>query len=282
VCACASVRACASLRAYARLCADVDDTIVVYAGGWADGRLPNATASSSVWSSTDGATWECVTTAAPWDPREAAAGVVFKGEMWIMGGTRQYYYSNNSHDLRNDVWHSKDGKEWVQATPSAQWSPRAYHNAVVLGDSIYVFGGGNYQTSGEYGKAHKGGFVVNDVWKSTDGVHWTQCVEHAPWAGRIWQGAVVFRGEMWVMGGTVDTRTPPVPGAEPVWANTNDVWHSADGIHWVQDTSPGIWTPRHAFGVYAWRDAIWMAAGNDWNNRTDGILNELWKLQPNE
>jgi N-acetylneuraminic acid mutarotase len=63
--------------------------------------------------------------------------------MWILGGTENYYFGDEK-SLKNDVWYSADGKEWELATQNAPWSPRAYHQAVVLNDKIYVLGGGNY------------------------------------------------------------------------------------------------------------------------------------------
>ena len=81
--------------------------------------------------------------------------------MWLLGGTENYYFGDNS-SLKNDVWYSEDGKTWTLATADAGWSPRAYHQAAVLNDRIYVFGGGNYVPKYE---------AYNDVWSSSDGVH---------------------------------------------------------------------------------------------------------------
>ena len=47
-------------------------------GGWYNGRLPGHSASSEVWSSTDGVEWKQDTSAAGWSPRIAAAAVVFQ------------------------------------------------------------------------------------------------------------------------------------------------------------------------------------------------------------
>ena len=40
------------------------------------------------------------------------------------------------------------------------------------------------QTAGGLGQNESatGFFTMNDVWRSRDGVEWTRCVEHAPWA----------------------------------------------------------------------------------------------------
>jgi hypothetical protein len=160
-------------------------------GGWYNGRLAGHSASNAVWASGDGLQWKQVAGHAGWSPRLAAAIVEFKGRMWILGGTEDYYFGDR-HSLKNDVWSSADGRTWTQATANAGWAPRAYHQAVVHAGKIWVFGGGNYVP--EYQ-------AYNDVWSSSDGVNWTQVTPNAPWSPRLWFGAVTYRGLMWVMGG---------------------------------------------------------------------------------
>ena len=164
-------------------------------GGWRDGRLPNATASSAVWSSEDGAAWELDTARAGWAAREGGAGVAFKGRLWILGGTRQYYFASaGGGGALNDVWSSPDGKRWTLATSDAGWGPRAYHSAVVLGGRIYIYGGGTYQTAGGSGTGRDttGYQAFNDVWSSADGIAWRVETASAPWPPRMWAGAAVY------------------------------------------------------------------------------------------
>ncbi len=133
-----------------------------FMGGWYNGRLKGHSARNQGWSSTDGVKWEQATDNAGWTPRVASALVTFKGKMWLLGGTENYYFGDQS-SLKNDVWSSEDGRSWTRATENAGWSPRAYHQAAVLNDRIYVFGGGNYVP--EYQ-------ATNDDWSSADGVTW--------------------------------------------------------------------------------------------------------------
>ena len=49
------------------------------------------------------------------------------------------------------------------------------------------------------GSDKKGWFTLNDVWATKDGVMWTACTKNATWRGRIWAGAAVFQGEMFVL-----------------------------------------------------------------------------------
>lgn len=223
-------------------------------GGWYNGRLPGHSAGNEVWSSTDGAHWEQATPATAWSPRLAAALVEFQGEMWLLGGTEDYYFGDE-HSLRNDVWHSSDGREWKQATAAAEWSPRAYHQAAVLNDRIYVFGGGNYTPQYE---------AKNDVWSSADGMHWTQETPAAPWSPRLWFSSVVYRDHIWVLGGWSNNPS----------RNWGDVWYSPDGKKWTQLVSGESWKERHELSAYVFQDKIWIAGGH-----AQPLSSEVWSLE---
>ena len=224
-----------------------------FMGGWYGGRKPFAGAGNEVWSSTNGATWHRATAKAAWRPRLGAGGVVFKGRMWILGGAERYYDDDKS--LLNDVWSSSDGVHWTLATPKAPWPPRAYHGALVFDEKIWVFGGGNYRPT----------YVgYNDVWNSSDGVHWTKVADHAPWSHRIWFSAVVYRGRMWVLGGWSDKPSK----------NWNDVWHTRDGAKWSKLETQTVWSPRHEQSAYVFADKLWIVAGNPWP-----LVNDVWQIE---
>jgi hypothetical protein len=223
-------------------------------GGWYNGRMDGHSASNSVWSSTDGVKWDLVAKEAGWSARHSAATVVFKDKVWILGGSTNYYFGDDT-SLKNDVWSSSDGKEWHQATPAAGWAPRAYHQAVVLSDRIYVFGGGNYVP--EY-KA------FNDVWSSADGVTWRRETESAPWAARLWFSGVTYRDHMWVFGGWSNNPS----------TNHDDVWYSKDGNTWHEFKTTTIWKKRHEQSAFVFQDRIWLAGGH-----AQPLSNEVWSLQ---
>lgn len=221
-------------------------------GGWYNGRLAGHGATNEVWSSKNGVNWKAVTKAA-WSPRIAAALVEFKGKLWLMGGTENYYFGDRN-SLKNDVWYSANGKDWKLATADAGWPPRAYHQAVVLNGKIYLFGGGNYVP--EY-------TALNDVWSSEDGVHWTK-VGDAPWHERIWFSSVVYRDRIWVMGGW--SNNP--------YKNWADVWYSRDGKNWTEYKAQPGWKERHEASAFVFRDKIWIAGG-----MTPPLVNDVWSLQ---
>lgn len=225
-------------------------------GGWYNGRLPGHSASNQVWSSTDGKEWRQDTAAAGWSPRLASAVVEFKGQMWLLGGTENYYFGD-SNSLKNDVWRSADGKQWEQVSEHAAWSPRAYHQAAVLGEKLYVFGGGNYVP--EY-------HAVNDVWCTEDGQHWTQVVEHAPWTPRLWFSSAVYRNRIWVLGGWSNNPSK----------NWGDVWHTDNGRDWIELKSKTVWKERHEHSAFVHQDKLWIAGGH-----AQPLSSEVWSLTIN-
>jgi len=223
-----------------------------FMGGWYNGRLPGHAATREVWWSTDGAHWEQAKEAG-WSPRMGAGAVVFKDKMWILGGTEDYLFAKDDKRLRNDVWCSSDGQEWKLVTGSAGWSPRAFHQAVVLNDKMWVLGGGNYQPTWQ---------VLNDVWCSEDGVNWTRVLETAPWQPRIWFSAVVYRDRMWVLGGSTHGNKLLV-----------DVWYSKDGKRWLELKSGTAWRGRHEHSAFVFQDKIWVAGGH-----AKPLNSEVWSL----
>ena len=77
----------------------------------------------------------------------------------------------------NDVWRTQDGANWELVTADAGWSPRPGHQAHVLHDHIYLFGGfGQSQDPAD----PLGSDNPMDVWVSTDGVDW-ELVSMSPW-----------------------------------------------------------------------------------------------------
>lgn len=223
-------------------------------GGWYNGRLEGHESGNQVWSSADGVKWEAATMKAGWSPRIASGAVVFQDRMWILGGLEDYYFGTDKN-LKNDVWSSADGKEWLQETEQAPWSPRAYHGAVVHDGKIWVLAGGNYVPNYQ---------AKNDVWSSSDGKTWELATEKAPWDARLWFSAVTYRDRMWVLGGWANNPS----------RNLGDVWHSKDGKEWTEFKSATMWTPRHEHSAYVFQDKIWLVTGHAWP-----LSSEVWSLE---
>ncbi len=223
-------------------------------GGWYNGRMEDHSSSNEVWCSTDGEQWIQVTDSAGWTPRLAAGIVVFKNKMWILGGIEDYYFGDDK-SLKNDVWSSPDGKEWTLVTDNAGWLPRAYHQAVVFDDKIWILGGGNYVPN------HT---AYNDVWCSDDGIHWKEVTTSAPWDPRLWFSSVVYRDRIFILGGWSKSHD-----------NFGDVWYSGDGLNWTELKSEVIWKGRHEHSTFVFRDKIWVTGGFP----RPLLSNEVWTLE---
>ena len=222
-------------------------------GGWFNGRLPGHSAGRAVWSSTNGNQWQKSNAKAGWSGRLAGAAVAFRGKMWVIGGTENYYFGDQK-SLKNDIWSSVDGIVWKCELEKAPWVPRAYHRVVVFDDKMWLMGGGNYLP--EY-EAH------HDVWSSSDGVIWNRETASAPWHPRIWFSSVVYRDRIWVLGGW--SNHPP--------RNWADVWYSRDGKNWNDLKTNTIWTPRHAHSTVVFNHKIIVAGGH-----ATPLNSEVWCL----
>lgn len=62
--------------------------------------------------------------------------------------------------------------------------------------------------------------LLNDVWKSDDGLQWERVVRNAPFEVRTNMSAISFKGEIILAAGQ---------GAGLL----NDVWKSDDGLNWI-------------------------------------------------
>lgn len=98
---------------------------------------------NDVWCSADGATWDCVTAHAPWEPRQYHEVAVFDDRLWVLEGWNQRN--------RNDVWFSEDGATW-QELPDTPWAPRHAASVAVHDGALWVIAGNN---------------MTPDVWRLT-------------------------------------------------------------------------------------------------------------------
>lgn len=214
-------------------------------------KLPGKENSNRVWSSADGAAWT-LEGHAGWCPRVSALFALFKGRMWVLGGTEDFY-DHGEAMVKNDVWSSADGREWRLETANAGWQKRAHAQALVFDGKLWIMGGGLWHPQDQ---------ANNDVWCSADGVQWTQVTACASWLPRLWLSALVHRGRMWILGGWSKEH-----------GNFADVWHSANGKDWTELRCGKIWSPRHEASAWVFQDKIWLAGGH-----AEPVNSEVWSL----
>ncbi len=210
-------------------------------GGWFDSF---ESPPRDVWKSADGRDWNIVTSRAPWKHSDFAMGVVFRDRMWIMGG----WYNGRlpNHSATNEVWSSKDGKNWDLVTEHAEWTPRLAGGCVAFDGKIWIIGGSENYYFGDKKSLRA------DVWNSVDGKTWKLVAESAPWGGRAYFKPLAFHGKLWVMGGG---------NYVPEYEASNDVWSSPDGKHWTKVTGEAAWPPRLWFASAVYRDRMWILGG---------------------
>ena len=181
--------------------------------------------------------WEQVVKHADWENRIDHAAVVFNGKIWIVGG---YNPGENSGDTYyEDVWSSNDGEHWILENEDAPFKGRRGHGLVVFNDgsqdAMYLIGGFCVNEANGHREYR------NDVWKSFDGISWTEVKVQSEalddqgqlidWYPRMNHGCVVaeHNGQkyMYIIGGF--SQIPDVSGRYSM-EYFNDVWRSTDGV----------------------------------------------------
>lgn len=143
---------------------------------------------------------------------------------------------------------SPDFKKWDVIAETSQLPARVFYGATVFAGKIWLFGGFD-------GKSY-----FNDIWNSTDAIHWQRVSEKAPWSPRSNPTAIIFRDEIWLIaGGLIDG---------PM---LNDIWRSKDGISWTRVAEKMVERPVFGFSAVVYDHKIWLVG----LNRNDGFRNAV-------
>jgi len=218
------------------------------------GRGPGAVPVNDVWYTEDGSTWTEATDHAAFAARYDPGLTVYDGKMWVVGGGTKPHPDQGYWSVANDVWSSSDGVTWVEATPSAGFSPRTNQGAVSFNGKMWVIDGWD------------GKNILGDVWYSSDGSSWVQVNGPPGFPERDAHQVVTVDGKLWVIGGQY--------GSRPL----NDVWSSADGMSWTNSGGDNRFTPRAAFGAAVFKNRIWVEGGYNGSQ----FLNDVWSSDPIE
>ncbi|MCE9620060.1 MAG: hypothetical protein K8R92_09120 [Planctomycetes bacterium] len=226
----------------------------VYLLGTVEGDYPHLRLGSRIARTTDFKKWEVLADSSNLPERVFYKTVVFKGKIWLMGGSdgRNYF---------NDVWNSADGVHWVRVADTTAWTPRTIDVAVVFKNKIWIIGGG--VIDGEpTNNPHSGA----EIWSSGDGVKWTQASDAmVPQYGA---SPIVFNDKLWLVGANRDG------------SFTKAVLVSEDGVAWREQTAP--WTPRGGVATWIFGDKLYMTGGK-FSAEVNGELsfiysNDVWAM----
>lgn len=185
----------------------------------------------------------------------AASGAA---SLWVIGG------ENNNTGYLNDVWSSPDGATWTQVPATTPFTARYGHTSLVYASSSYASGVTQMWVMGGYGSSGP----IGDIWASPDGATWTQLLGGPGFPAIYDHSAVVFNGNMWVLGG--------LNGATSSTAN-NDTYSGFGGTWELEDDGVSSFTARynHTSLVYSASgpSTLWVIGGF---NSSGNALNDVW------
>ena len=148
----------------------------------------------------------------------------------------------------NDIWLSADGNSWMPED-DGDWSARNGHQAVVHQGRLYVLGG--LDDNG----------TRNDVWSQVNN-SWMPA-GNADWSARYYHQAVSHNERLYVLGGATS------PDDDEF---LNDVWWSADGTSWSQETATAGWSARREHQAVSHQGRLYVLGGIAGN----GTRNDVW------
>lgn len=152
-------------------------------------------------------------------------------------------------------WYSEDGKNWTKADLPALGLRTGYQQYIQFNDSIYALGAmeGNYLNLKLDSRISR---------TSDDLKRWEVIAEKSELPPRVFYGATVFAGKMWLFGGFDGTNY------------YNDVWNSGDGIHWRRVAEKSPWTARSNPTSVVFKNEIWLIGGGIIDGQ---ISNDVWR-----
>ena len=170
---------------------------------------------------------------------------VVRGEMWAF------------HP--RGCWSSRDGRTWNRSTLAPSGLNSGYQKYVAFGDGVYALG----TMTGNYMDLH----LTSRIARTRDFHQWEVLATRSELPARVFYGAVVHDGKIWLLGG-FDGR-----------GYFNDVWSSPDAVHWTRVTEHASWSPRNVDMAVAFRGRIWVIGGGVIDGQPDPHPNskrEVW------
>jgi len=163
-------------------------------------------------------------------------------------------------DQHTDVWNTEDGVHWNKILDTVPWGERYFPYIVSFQGKIWVMGGIRIIFPGSQ-MCDK----YNDIWSTTDGVHWTREAEFVNWAPRgLISGTAVLNDELYLFGGCI------------LYSYAfNDVWKTRDGVRWTKVVSHAPWPPRSWGSIASYANRLWIMAG-DLDTLNNTMLNDVW------
>ena len=207
---------------------------------------------NDIWSSPDGKRWKREPAEAPWTARHVWAAAGHRGRIYLLGGA-----TDGSHYYQDVLW-SEDGVHWRSEAVVGPWFEKRKNLAAASHRDRLFLGGGS--------SIHPSPRLLNDVWASRDGAHWTCVTSRAPWSARNVHVFLSYRDKLWLVGGEMGSAH-----------YTNDLWSTRDGESWVREADGLTWLGRHSAGTVVFKDKVWVFGGTSTSTGTSS-RNDVWNF----
>lgn len=190
--------------------------------------------------------WSIASEKASFPGRSAHTTVVFQNSLYVIGGW-------SGSKAYNDVWKSDDGINWQCIRKKAPFVARAGHAAVVFKGRIWISGGLYFNSNMDISD-------LNDIWSSSDGIHWRREKKSAEFSPRAGHSIVIFKDRLLLTGGI---------------AGDNRIWQSKDAVNWSVFNENADFNSRGAHAAVVFDKKLWVIGGiyidenNDFNSLSD-------------
>lgn len=205
------------------------------------------TSEDTLYSSTDGTTWDEVSYVNyPAFNVEYAFPqfnlMIHDNKLWLIG-----VHKDNNDQLETRVSSSDDGLTWVSHTMTQPFGVNENFKAIAFNNKLWVMGGNSAST-----------------WSSSDGLVWE---EHTALTTSLPQyvkfDMVEMMGKLWVAAGLKQGNQ-----------FTNEVWSSNDGIDWTLVTESAAFSPRGNHSLVTYQDELYIIGSRTVAKQND---NDVWK-----
>lgn len=171
--------------------------------------------------------------------------VVFNNTLYNIGGFKGN--SSGEWNIAPIVSSSTNGTNYLIPAVTGLTDGVFNHSSEVFNGYIYTMGGETNTV-----------LQTNVIWRSDNGTTW-QTVANPTWGARAGHASAVYNNKIYVTGGYYNNGE----------SEYRDVWSTANGTTWTQETSAAAWTGRNDHTLNANSKGLWLVGGNDGDFKKD-------------
>ena len=143
----------------------------------------------------------------------------FKDKLWVIGG-KKWTGRDTAEDHYDDVWSSRNGKDWERIGTFESWKKDTLLISAVFQNQMWVFANLSEES-----------YVVS----SGNGKDWTVQARNLPLNSDLQYESLVFKNKLWLLGSSKIS-------------NQSEVFSSDDGVSWKKETATAPWYSKNKYG----------------------------------